>query len=233
MPKSINQIQAELLSTSFFNKLTANKTDYEQLDGLPSVKEMILLTVGEFIISVQENLDKKGKVSTGGLIDGISAGELEETNNSYKITIGYDPGSEAAKYYDYVNKGVSGLVTNKSISKYKFRYLGVSNKFRDAIKDWIKKNSISAKVEDQTKGQSKLQKKRKAIKKIADQNKKLKSVAYAMALGIKKRGLPYTGYFDKPIEKYFGKEFIKVMTNVYGQDIKAYMVTFDNKIKKL
>jgi hypothetical protein len=238
MPKSIRQLQDELLGGDFFKNLSANKSDYDQIDKLPITKQLVIVTAGEFIIQVKENLNKLGKVSTGALQDDIGQGEIEETEMGFKLTVGYDK-TGAGKYYDFVNKGVKGYVSKQPDSPYKFNDYRTKNgapligkKFNNAILQWLKDNSIRARAEDQTKKLSKLQKKRKAVTKIVSETSNMKSLAYAIAVGIKEKGLPKTSFFDSAVDKYFGQSFIKVLAQTAGADVSVYLKTFNNRINK-
>lgn len=240
MPKSIKQLQDELLKSTFFDNLSENKSEYDKIDKLPITKQLVIVTAGEFIIQVKENLNKLGKVSTGTLQDEIEKGEIEDTEMGFKIVVGYDKKSPAAKYYDFVNKGVKGYESgNPSDSPYSFKDYRtkygaplIGKKFNNAIFTWIKDNSIKAKNDDQTKKLSKLQRKRKKLKKMAEETTNLKSLSYAIAVGIKKQGLQKTSFFDKAVDQYFGKAFIKVLAKTVGSDVQVYMKTFQNRVNK-
>jgi hypothetical protein len=180
---------------------------------------------GEFIIAVQENLDRLGKVSTGGLTDGVSAGDLVQSGSTYTLEIGYDKNDPAANYWDFVNKGVRGIRSGQPASSpYQFRKLSAPPVMVEAIKGWLRVNGIAARNEDQREDLSRLQQKRRNI--AAEQDPQ-GDFAYAIALAIKRRGLPYTGYFDQAVNAYFGKTFAQAVAKAASFDVRVAVRKFN------
>jgi hypothetical protein len=180
---------------------------------------------GEFIIAVQENLDRLGKVSTGGLTDGVSAGDLVQSGSTYTLEIGYDKNDPSAKYWDLVNKGVRGIRSGQPASSpYQFRKLSAPPVMVEAIKGWLRVNGIAARNEDQREDLSRLQQKRRNI---ASEQDPQGDFAYAIALAIKRRGLPYTGYFDQAVNAYFGKTFAQAVAKAASFDVRVVVRRFN------
>lgn len=221
MARSIDDVQNELLNENFLERLGESKKDF---DSFVVVESIISKIAVEFVLAVQENLNKMGKVSTGGLVDGVSSGKIKRKGSVLTVEIGYDLDDPASLYWDYVNQGVRGIVSKQpSKSKYRFRKLSVPPVMAEAIYGWIEKNNISAVNEDQKKGLSKLQKKRKKISKLGDPRM---SLAYAISMNIKKRGLPYTGFWDKAVKEYLGSKFVKAVAKSAGADIRLQIRKF-------
>ena len=103
MAKSISQLQNEILA--FLDTLGEERGLFTEVKDLQGLEKAIIEVASEFIKQVQENLNKAGKIDTGALATDITQSEWD--GNS--LSIGYPVGSEAAKYYDYVNKGVKGF----------------------------------------------------------------------------------------------------------------------------
>ena len=222
MARSIAEVQAELLSEGTLDRLGSAKVPS---DAIPVIEELIIRSAAEFVLAVRENLDKDGKVSTGGLTDGVAAGELRKSGSTLTIEIGYDKSDPAALYWDYVNQGVKGLDSGQPAgSDYSFKTRKVVPVMAEAIYQWVKKNNISAQNEDQRRNISSLQKKRQDIRSLGDPRMGL---AYAIAAKIKRRGLPYTGFWDKAVKEYLGKKFAQAVAKAGAADIRLQVRKFN------
>lgn len=212
MAKSIKQLQAELLDEGLLNRLGAQRED---LSKLTLTEQLLIRSAANFIERVQQNIEVLGISDTGALSDDISQGELTKQGGTYSISLGYPANSAAAKYYDFVNKGVRGVKSKTPNSPYSFKNLGVSRKFQDNIFSWIKRNNVKGDV-----AITKRQAKRQSLSKIASAARNQKSLAYAVAVGIKRKGLRKTGFFDNAVNNIFGADFATAVSKIAGQDIK-------------
>ena len=225
MAKSLKQVQDELLTSGYLDTLADDPVDPGSAPTNTAVSDLIIKLAGEFIIAVQENLDRLGKVSTGGLTDGVSAGDLVQSGSTYTLEIGYDKNDPSAKYWDFVNKGVRGIRSGQPASSpYQFRKLSAPPVMVEAIKGWLRVNGIAARNEDQREDLSRLQQKRRNI--AAEQDPQ-GDFAYAIALAIKRRGLPYTGYFDQAVNAYFGKTFAQAVAKAASFDVRVAVRKFN------
>jgi hypothetical protein len=225
MAKSLKQVQDELLTSGYLDTIADDPVDTGSAPTNTAVSDLIIKLAGEFVIAVQENLDRLGKVSTGGLTDGVSAGDLVQSGSTYTLEIGYDKNDPAAKYWDFVNKGVRGIRSGQPASSpYQFRKLSAPPVMVEAIKGWLRVNGIAARNEDQREDLSRLQQKRRNI--AAEQDPQ-GDFAYAIALAIKRRGLPYTGYFDQAVNAYFGKTFAQAVAKAASFDIRVAVRKFN------
>ena len=232
MAKSVKQLQDELVNDSFLDKLASERTDFADLNQLPSTKQIIILSAANFIQKVQEELQRLGKVSSGNLEDGITSGDLIEDSGGFEIDLGYQESDAAAKYFDYVNKGVAGYESGQPSSPYSFKSLKVSKAMVKSLLQWYRKRGNAARNEDQKKGLSATQRKNKSLKRRVDKAKQLQSLAYATAVNIKKKGIKKTGFFDRSVEFSFGKGFIDAVAKTVGQDIKVYIRQIDKTINQ-
>jgi hypothetical protein len=225
MAKSLKQVQDELLTSGYLDTLADDPVDPGSAPTNTAVSDLIIKLAGEFIIAVQENLDRLGKVSTGGLTDGVSSGDLIQSGSTYTLEIGYDKNDPSAKYWDFVNKGVRGIRSGQPASSpYQFRKLSAPPVMVEAIKGWLRVNGIAARNEDQREDLPRLQQKRRNITTEQDPQG---DFAYAIALAIKRRGLPYTGYFDQAVNAYFGKTFAQAVAKAASFDVRVAVRKFN------
>jgi hypothetical protein len=227
MPKSSKQI----LDQVFAGLETRNKALYEEVTNLPAAEQLIILSAANFVLNVQDNLTRANKVDTGGLFDDIAQGELIKTASGYEISVGYPKGSKAAKYYDFVNKGVRGTASEikapNSPYKFEYEYPKWGGEFHLAILKWYRRHASFGRKETQKDKLSGLQKKRKKLLKMVDAEKNKKSLAYATAINIKRKGLKTTGFFDKAYQQSFGKDFVNQLGKAIGRDIQL-LVSYGN-----
>jgi len=217
MAKSVKQLQDEVLS--YLDSQGQSKAAFEDVNKLQGVEKLLVLSAANFIIKVQENLNQSGRVDTGALSSDIESGEVVTGGGSVSITVGYPAGSKAAKYYDFVNKGVKGTRSGSpSDSPYSFKNERVGG-LRNAIEGWLKRNNIASRNEDQKKNLSPVQRKRKRLSKMVSESSRIKSLAYAVSVSIKRKGLKKTGFFDKAAKFAFGKEFNDAVAKIIGREV--------------
>jgi hypothetical protein len=233
MAKSIKQIQDEIVNDGFLDNLGNDSTDYAEMGEFPSVEQFMIRSAAAFVLQIKEVLNRQGKVSSGGLEDGISDGGLNKTGNGYQISIGWDASDPASKYYDFVNKGVKGVVSgNPSSSPYAFKNLKVSRNMQKSILLWYRKRGNAARNEDQRKKLSATQRKNRSLKRKVDAATNLKSMAYATAVNIKKKGIKRSGFFDDTINSVFGQSFLDALSKVVGQDVRIAIRQANNKLNE-
>ncbi len=131
-----------MLSSGLLDRLASSRTNFAELNQLPILEQYIILSASNFILKVKENIEVLGISDTGALSDDISSGELVKESNGYSIEVGYPSGSKAAKYYDFVNKGVKGVKSGTPNSPYAFKNIGVGRAMLQNIKSWVDRNGI-------------------------------------------------------------------------------------------
>jgi len=228
MAKSIRQLQDEIINDGFIDSLASDQTNYQDLKQYPVLKKMILLASENFITTALEELDRQGKVNTGGLSDGLSSTDVLENTDGYSVELGYDPSDPSSKYYDFVNKGVGGV--GKSGSKYSFKTLNPSKKMVSAIELWMRQRGLRGRNEDMRYNLTADQKKNKSLAQTPE--KKLRSFAYAVSRKLKREGIPYSGFFDKAVEAQFGKDFAAAVASAVTADLRVYIRKLDLLINK-
>jgi len=185
---------------------------------LNAVEKVMYDAATKFIGLAQQRINAKKKVDRGNLSD-ISVSTIQKTGNKYSLTIGYDKSNPASEYYDFQNKGVKGLKSGQPNLPYKFRTLKVSKNMVEAILQWYLRHKNYIRNEDQRKGLTPLQLKRKTLSNVADPKIKLRKLASNTAKNIKKRGIARVGFFDDNEQKAFGEDFKAKLSQALGQDI--------------
>lgn len=220
MAKSIKQIEAEVLAKLESKGFGISATEFDEITELKGIEELMVLAAANFILQVQENLNQAGKIDTGTLASDIEKGEITNAGGVYSIDVGYPKGSKASKYYDFVNKGVKGTRSGTPAdSPYSFRSDMPGSSMTSAIAGWYRRHASYGRREAQKKNLSAVQRKRKKLSKMVDANKRIKSLAFATAVNIKRRGLKKTGFFDKAIQSSFGSDFVKALAKITGKEI--------------
>jgi hypothetical protein len=86
-----------------------------------------------------------------------------------------------------------------------------------AIEEWVRFNGISNRAEDQTRNLSALQTKRKRLSDTQE-------TAFAIAMGIKRKGIKQTLYFDNAITSTFNKDFVNVLSKALAADVSLKLI---------
>ncbi len=237
MAKTPRQIQDEIVNDGFLDDLGNDKTDYAGLGQFPSLEQFMIRSAAAFVVSIKEELNRQGKVSSGGLEDGISSGGLNKTASGYEISVGWDKSDPASIYYDFVNKGVSGYENTRSGTPYKFQKklnkkggILIGSKMQKSLLMWYKQRGSIGSREDQTRDLTANQRKDKSLARVKSQDEKLKSIAYATAVNIKRKGLKRSGFFDETVNSVLGQSFIDALSKVVGQDVRVAIRQANNSI---
>ena len=206
---SITRAQIEQLRNGFVQSLGGGFNIVNPND-LP-ILERVLAIYGEaFNNKVTEILDKENITSSGKLADPAQP-IITKFGTGYVLSLGYEPGSEAAKYYDFVNKGVKGTKNVKADSKTPYAFKSSKKAVPvSSIEKWLGYNKLkSVSVSRYTR----LGTERKAIE-------GKKSLAFLIARSIHRKGLKSTHYFDRAVAQIFNKEFIENIAIAVGGDIQ-------------
>lgn len=186
--------------------------------NLAEVEAVMYQAADKFLKLALARINQLGKVDTGKLSD-IIVTKIDKSGGQYSLTIGYEKSNPASQYYNFQNKGVQGIKSRQPNSPYKFRTLSVSSSMVNALMQWYMRHRNYIRNEDQKKGLTGLQRKRKSLGKAASDQQKLKQVATNTAKNIKKRGLKRIGFFDDNIDKAFGTDFQKKLAQALGKDV--------------
>jgi len=232
--QSLKSLQADLLNEQVLDQYGDDRVNYADKRQAPLTERLLIEVVGNFLLQVEENIIKSNKVDTGKLSEQLTRGELLNSKGVYSIEAGYPLNSEAANYAPFVNQGVKGFLSGEpSDSPFSFKsarpkYDGV---MVDAMLQWVKRNGISSRSEDQRSNLSQLQTKRQSVGNVDVQ----RQTAYQIATAIKKRGLPKTDFFTSAVRQYFGDEFVAAVGSAFLSDVRVYikqanqLINSDNK----
>lgn len=234
---SIKQVQDEIVNDGFLDDLGNDSTDYAGLGQFPSLEQFMIRSAAMFVLNIKQELNRQGKVSSGGLEDGISSGDLDKSGNGYTITVGWDKSDPASMYYDFVNKGVSGYANSRNNTPYKFEKklnkkggILIGSKMQKSILRWYKQRGLIGSRDDQTRNLSANQRRDRSLARVKSQDEKLKSIAYATAINIKKKGIKRSGFFDDTIDSMLGQSFLDALSKVVGQDVRVAIRQANNNI---
>lgn len=196
-----------------------SKQDFTLTGKMNSVERLMAEYAINFITAAQRNLRAKQKIDTGALMD--IKFDVTYFGSTYILTLGYEKGSKAEQYWDFVNKGVAGVGKSLNGSPYKFKTKGASKKMVDAMQGWITRHNIQPSDKYTIKG---LEKKRKSIRSTISKTNNLRSLATAFARGIKKKGIEQTNYFDNALKLFNSAEFQKDIAEAVGYEVQIAIV---------
>lgn len=203
----IQKAQAALLAEGTLNGLGSQRVNSE----LSTVEAILSEAAKAFIQSATDTLQKTGSVATGELLTSLTF-DLEQNGSRYQVTIGYPKDTKAAKYFDFINKGVKG--TEGGSGAYQFKSPYPSRKMALAIQAWRKLSGRQSRNVNTSVSQ--LETKRKSV---AEAPTSL-SIAYATATNIKKHGIKPTHFFDKATQETFNDQLKEALQVALGADIK-------------
>lgn len=229
--QSIDQLQDDILNEAFLDDLGNDSTVYRSRRRGPVTERLLIKAVGNFLLQVQDNIKKANKIDTGGLSEQLAQGELLNDKGKYSIEAGYPLDSEAANYAPFVNQGVKGFISGEpSDSPFSFKsaYPKKDGPMTQAILQWVKRNGIASRSEDQKKRLSNLQTKRASVGDVAGD----RATAFLIAGKIKQRGLPKTDFFTSAVREYFGDEFVAAVGSAFLSDVRVYIKQANNLINK-
>lgn len=164
-----------------------------------------LVELAEFMITTaRKNLDKKGNMATGRTASSMKAVNIQASAAKMSLDI------EILSTYKFLDQGVKGVEGGKG--KYAFKTKYANKKMATAILKWLRKRGAGGKVK--YKAVSKNEKKNKRINKTLSTADNFKSLAYAVSVGIKKKGIDPTYFFTdaiKATEKLQKQKYAKAL----------------------
>lgn len=151
-----------------------------------------LVELSQFLISTAEdNAEKSASVATGRIISSMEAGPIVTTGTKTSLAIYIDSA------YKFTDKGVKGVESGKSYAGYSFKTKYANKKMATAILKWLRQRGRRGRIK--YKGVSKGESKNKGINRTLKKADDLKSLAYAVAANIKKRGIKPTQFFTHAV----------------------------------
>lgn len=229
--QSIRQLQDNAENIALINSFGAGAENYRDKKQLPIVEQLLIEAVGNFLLQVKENIISANKIDTGNLTTELAQSDIINNQGVYSVEAGYPEGSEAANYAPFVNQGVKGFYSGEpadspfSFKSARPKYDGVMT---EAILQWVRRNGIASRSEDQKKGLSQLQGKRASVGDVDVE----RQTAYRIASSIKQKGLPKTDFFTSAVREYFGDEFVAAVGSAFLSDVRVYIKQANNLINK-
>jgi hypothetical protein len=218
---SIAKAQIEALRNGFIQSIVSTGFSAVKPGELPVVEETLALYGKAFNDALVKILDQDNITSSGRLAE-PALPIITKFGTGYVLSLGYEPGSEASKYYDFVNKGVKGTKNIKADGKTPYAFKSGKKALPvSSIEKWLSYNKLKS---ISVKKYTKLGAESKAI-----QGKK--SLAWAIARSIHTKGLKSTHYFDRAITQVFNKEFIQNIAVAVGGDIQIQIKQTINEVK--
>ena len=206
---SITKEQIQALRDNFIQSLGGSFDKVKDGD-LPILEETLALYGQAFNDKIVEILDKENITSSGRLAE-PALPIITKFGTGYILSLGYEPGSEASKYYDFVNKGVKGTKNEKADNKTPYAFKGNKKAIPvSSIEKWLGYNKLKS---VSVKKYTKLGTEAKAID-------GKKSLAFLIARSIHRKGLKSTRYFDRAVAQIFNKQFIENIAVAIGGDVQ-------------
>ena len=218
---SISKAQIQALRSGFLQSIGDTAYNVVKAEDLPILEKTLALYGKEFNDTIVKILDKDNITSSGRLAEPAMP-IISKFGTGYVLSLGYEPGSEASKYYDFVNKGVKGTKNLKADSKTPYSFKGNKKAVPvSSIEKWLGYNKLKS---VSVKRYTKLGTETKAIE-------TKKSLAYVIARSIHTKGLKSTHYFDRAVAQVFNKEFIENIATAIGGDIQIQIKQTINESK--
>jgi len=225
----VKRQQAAFIKEQFLNRFK-NGYNLQDPKTLPILERMLVQAGLDFNQTIRKNLEKAGAISSGDLLD-VNAPIVYQDGDGYTLEVGYPLGSKQIKYYDFINQGVKGVggknaKPKKASGKYSYKSRFPNRKMAAEIFSWLNKARKSLRADNLD--LSKVQKKRRKLKKILSEADNKKRLAYAVSSAIKRDGIRATYYFDRAIKENFGKDFKDSLAEVLGGDIILQLRQYGN-----
>jgi len=207
---SISRAQIEALREGYIQRVGSTGFSLLRPGELPILEDTLALYGKAFNDTLVKILDQDNITSSGKLAE-PALPIITKFGTGYVLSLGYEPGSAASKYYDFVNKGVKGTKNVKADSKTPYAFKSSKKAVPvSSIEKWLGYNKLkSVSVSRYTR----LGTERKAIE-------SKKSLAYIIARSIHTKGLKSTHYFDRAVAQIFNKEFIQNLAVALGGDVQ-------------
>ncbi len=206
---SISKAQIQALREGFLRTIGDTGFGKVKEGDLPVLEGTLSLYGQAFNDALIKILDQENISSSGKLAE-PAIGIITKFGTGYQLSLGYVQGSEQDKYFRFVNKGVKGTSNTKADADSPYSFKTSSKAVPvSSIEKWLSYNKLKSVA---VKKYTKLGAESKAI-----QGKK--SLAWAIARSIHKKGLRSTHYFDRAVAQIFNKEFIENIAVAVGGDV--------------
>jgi len=195
--------------------------DIEQLSGLE--KELTDISQ-ETIDAIVKSLNSVDRVVTGSLAQSVDA-IIEVNGNVFSFTIIADG------YWKFVDKGVDGYERSVG-SEFKYKKNGKAIPV-DAMKSFLKNRGItpSMSISAHKKSETFKDKRIKSRAKKLNKENAFKSLAYAMGVSIKKKGVKPTHFMSNVLTPAWKDIFVQRVQKALGKDINIFFEDIKESIE--
>lgn len=214
---SISKAQAQAIADGFLNTIGEQPIKEGEL---PVVEKLLKDFGGDFIKTAQYLLNLNNSIASGAINDIRT--QFTKFGTTYNLSIGYPKGEPAAKYWDFINKGVKGTKNVKADSKTPYKFNSTKKSIPvSSVEKWLGYNKLKA----------------VSIKRYSKKGVELKAItskktlAFVIARSIHRKGIRSTHYFDNAEKATFGKNFYEVMEAALGKDIQIKIRQIGKEIK--
>jgi len=169
------------------------------LSNQPSdpIVEVTGLFIQELIEDLKQTLDDEGISANGSLKASIVPSEIKLSSNGISVSITADD------YGNYIEEGVKGVENQSIDSPFSFKTIGVSKDHAEAVAKWIPARGIQPR-----------------------ENQTIKSLSYALATSIKKKGIKPQPWQSKVFTDETMNAFKLALTEVMGISIASQFKQF-------
>jgi hypothetical protein len=218
---SIAKAQIREIQQGFLQSIGDTEFNKVKPNDLPILERVLAIYGQAFNTRITEILDDE-KITSSGKLANPSEPIITKFGNSYILSIGYEQGSEASKYYDYINKGVLGTTNEKADANTPYKFDKAKKSVNiGAVEKWLSYNKLKTVA---VKKYSKLGVEAKAIE-------SKKSLAFVIARSIHRKGIASTKYFDRAVSQIFNKDFIADISLAIGGDVEIQIKQIVNESK--
>lgn len=198
---SISKSQKIFLDSLELDKIGQSKGSVQPVE-LDEIEQALLSVVALIKVRAEQYLDESNSHSTGHLSMSIQADEVRFFGGAYSLDI------RIADYFDYVNKGVNGLV-KKHGSPYSFKNMGVGKDMLANVREWVIREGIKVRTNASLKKPVGAERKGKPFSGLKDDE--ATQAAFVVSKGIKRNGIKPTKFWDRAL-----KDGEKEMKNSFG-----------------
>lgn len=206
---NIGQSQSNYLKTIHLDEIGETKGSSAPIEMDAVTQSLVDLAI-LFAKLAAEGLEVAHAIDTALLAESIQFDKVKFQGGLYSIDI------NVLEYYKFVNSGVSGTI-NKINSPFSFKNDRVSSAMVLAIKGWITRHGLKARVKEVS-GKNKKYRLGTEKKKLDFKKQNIDSVSWAVAKSIKKKGLKATHFWDKAV-KGVEEQMEKTIGNAFAISI--------------
>ena len=213
----MNNVQSELLGSGFLDKSFGGNISpseaLKQYQNLPELEKLLAHYGGKvFFSAANKYINQDGLIYKGDLSKLLTF-DIENDDGKYSLSVGYH--ENEVPYWRFVNYGVKGVKSGKSLQGYSFKNEFPSRKMVDNIREYMTTAGKATRSISQSVSRHE--------EKQMTQAEKQEEQAYLLAKIIKMYGIKPREFMEKAAQDTFNKEFASLVTLAVGKDIKIFI----------